>query len=110
MSTVDPAASPGPWTLHVIPYHKDDPAQSLQIDPRYGDKTVSNPGWSLSRFLKNLGGEEGYITDPEGKRHYFSLKPWIGLDPETTRFRVQFIGPTRRDPAAAAEIRKQLGL
>ncbi len=106
MPKIDLPDSPGPWTLQVIPYTKDDPQQFLVTNTGHSpEQLVHNPGWSLTDFRKKLGGDEGSIEDPEGQLHHFSLKPWAGTDPEAQRFRVQFVGPTRHDPNVTSHIR-----
>ena len=107
MANVELPDSPGPWKLNVVPYEKDDPEQFLLAPPGHlENELVTNPGWSLAEFRERLGGEQGYLEDPEGKSHLFSLKPWASADPNTQRFRVQFVGPVRHDPNLTAQIRK----
>jgi hypothetical protein len=47
-------------------------------------------GQSLDRMREVLGGDEGFVLDPQGERHFISLTPWLDSDPETTRFIVLF--------------------
>lgn len=49
-----------------------------------------NGGQSLDRMREVLGGDEGFVLDPQGERHFISLTPWLDSDPETTRFMVLF--------------------
>ncbi len=36
------------------------------------------------------GNDEGYLTDPTGEKHYFSLKPWVNADPHITYVQIAF--------------------
>lgn len=36
------------------------------------------------------GNDEGYLTDPAGEKHYFSLKPWTNADPYTTYLQIAY--------------------
>ena len=36
------------------------------------------------------GNDEGYLTDPAGEKHYFSLKPWVNADPHITYVQIAF--------------------
>lgn len=36
------------------------------------------------------GNDEGYLTDPAGEKHYFSLKPWAKFDPHTTYVQISY--------------------
>lgn len=36
------------------------------------------------------GNDEGYLTDPAGEKHYFSLKPWAKADPQTTYLQISY--------------------
>jgi hypothetical protein len=46
-------------------------------------------GISITEMRRRLGGEEGHIPGPGGKKYYLSLEPWSGADPDTT-----FLQPT----------------
>src|SRR2546422_10909396 len=39
---------------------------------------------TLARMRETLGGEEGHLTDPQGKKHRVSLAQWAHEDPEAT--------------------------
>ncbi len=36
------------------------------------------------------GNEDGYLTDPTGEKHYFSLKPWAKANPDTTFLQIAY--------------------
>lgn len=36
------------------------------------------------------GNDEGYLTDPTGEKHYFSLKPWAKVNPHTTYLQIKY--------------------
>ncbi len=36
------------------------------------------------------GNDEGYLTDPTGEQHYFSLKPWVKGNPHTTYVQIAY--------------------
>ena len=36
------------------------------------------------------GNDEGYLTDPVGEKHYFSLKPWAKADPHSTYLQISY--------------------
>ncbi len=40
--------------------------------------------------LRFDGNDEGYLTDPMGEKHYFSLKPWAKSDPDTTYVQISY--------------------
>ncbi len=40
--------------------------------------------------LRFEGNDEGYLTDPAGEKHYFSLKPWAKSDPDTTYVQISY--------------------
>lgn len=46
---------------------------------------VPDTKWqTLARLRATFGGEEGYLTDPQGKKHRVSLAQWAHEDPERT--------------------------
>ena len=36
------------------------------------------------------GNDDGYLTDPAGEKHFFSLKPWAKADPDTTYLKIAY--------------------
>ncbi len=36
------------------------------------------------------GNDDGYLTDPMGDKHYFSLQPWAKADPNTTYLQIAY--------------------
>ena len=87
---------PGHWELLLQVYqegHKD--YDELLLDPSMPGPPIPkelegrrrrDAGYSLAKLRQTIGGQEGYILNPQsGERHFLSLKPWANADPETTR-------------------------
>ena len=36
------------------------------------------------------GNDDGYLTDPMGEKHYFSLQPWAKANPDTTYLQIAY--------------------
>jgi hypothetical protein len=66
-----------------------------QVDPELVDRvniegTELPAAQSLNRWIERLGGYDGELTDPSGRRHTVSLQQWREADPETTWLQVTF--------------------
>ena len=47
--------------------------------------------YSIAALRARFGGnDEGYLTDPAGEKHYFSLKPWAKADASTTYLQISY--------------------
>jgi hypothetical protein len=47
-------------------------------------------GVPLDAFRRQLGGEQGFVTDPDGNQHHVTLEGWSDSDPETGRVVLSF--------------------
>ena len=46
---------------------------------------------SIVKLRERFGdNDQGYLTDPMGEKHYFSLKPWSKADPYTTFLQIAY--------------------
>ncbi len=68
-----------------------------------GDRSpIPKPGYSIAQLLKRFDGDEGYITDPDGRQHPLSLKQWAARDPHRTRVRIAFLSPPAQEEPKTA--------
>ena len=68
---------PGKMTLIV----SDVPARAL--------RTIK--ARSIAELRERFdGNDEGYLTDPSGEKHHFSLKPWANVNPHTTYVQISY--------------------
>jgi hypothetical protein len=60
-------------------------------DPYWGVPSDEDdlPGCSLREMRERLGGDEGFLTDDEGRQHRVSLRQWRTADPDRTRIVVK---------------------
>lgn len=68
---------PGTWTVEIVEVQPED-MRYLQ------SQTLADLRTQLS------GKDEGYLSRPDGKPHWVSLKQWANRDSHTTRLEVQF--------------------
>jgi hypothetical protein len=81
---------PGRVEARLNVFQEGDPGYVFRL--RSG-RVIDKPGTTLREFRRQLGGDEGYVTDTvyrKGEKHHVSLKPWEGADPDRTRVMVSW--------------------
>jgi hypothetical protein len=78
----------GEYEVELIVFHENQP-------PELGERLaeivgVPQVGVPLEAFRRQLGGDEGYVTDPDGNQHHVTLEGWSDSDPEKARVALTF--------------------
>lgn len=78
---------PGKWELTFEVLEATNPRYHEVL---YGSLRRGQTGYTLSAMREKLGGDDGFVVDPSGKRHLVSLSAWAKADPQSTRCHVGF--------------------
>ena len=79
------------WAIEIEVHQEKDPGTVEQtLHKPGGNVIIYDPDYKIAQLLDKLGGDEGTITDPTGNKHYLSLKPYVGMDQNTTRIRIKY--------------------
>lgn len=63
----------------------------MSLDITHSTSSVGpegHPNLTFKQLYDRLGGLEGYLIDPKGGKHFFSLKPWEKEAHDKTFFRL----------------------